>query len=106
MKVCPVCSIKATLAGITANPFEPKPRRTKWITSSGKRCPASPSPIRQKPLRQTLGDLTGDGRLDWVVAQPGLNGFSLGADRSWSDFAAFHAFPAEFFSIHKGNWPT
>ncbi len=50
-----------------------------------------------KPLHQALSDLTGDGRLDWVIAQPGLNGFFLGADRSWSDFATFHAFPAEFF---------
>ncbi|WP_223470261.1 MULTISPECIES: SpvB/TcaC N-terminal domain-containing protein [unclassified Pseudomonas] len=60
--------------------------------------PGIPVADTAKPLRQTLGDLTGDGRLDWVVAQPGLNGFfSLGADRSWSDFAVFHAFPAEFF---------
>lgn len=37
--------------------------------------PGIPVADTAKPLRQTLGDLTGDGRLDWVVAQPGLNGF-------------------------------
>jgi hypothetical protein len=52
-----------------------------------------------KPLHQSLNDFTGDGRLDWVIAQPGLSGFfSLGPDRNWSDFATFNAFPAEFFN--------
>ncbi len=63
--------------------------------------PAIPVADLTKPVRQSLSDLTGDGRLDWLVAQPGLSGFfSLGADRSWSDFATFNAFPAEFFSPH------
>ncbi|MGF6225793.1 SpvB/TcaC N-terminal domain-containing protein [Pseudomonas frederiksbergensis] len=52
-----------------------------------------------KPVRQSLSDLTGDGRLDWIIAQPGLSGFSsLGPDREWSDFATFNAFPVEFFN--------
>ncbi|MHC8322398.1 SpvB/TcaC N-terminal domain-containing protein [Pseudomonas sp. GB2N2] len=60
--------------------------------------PAIPVADTTKPLRQTLGDLTGDGRLDWVIAQPGYSGFfSLGPDRDWSDLASFSAFPAEFF---------
>ncbi|UZE24504.1 toxin [Pseudomonas sp. B21-056] len=51
------------------------------------------------PVQQTLSDLTGDGRLDWLVARPQVSGFfSLGADRSWSDFATFNAFAPEFFS--------
>ncbi|SCW81965.1 SpvB/TcaC N-terminal domain-containing protein [Pseudomonas sp. NFACC05-1] len=52
-----------------------------------------------KPLQQSLSDLTGDGRLDWIIAQPGWSGFfSLGPERNWSDFATFNAFPAEFFN--------
>ncbi|MGN8343413.1 SpvB/TcaC N-terminal domain-containing protein [Pseudomonas sp. SMV71] len=51
------------------------------------------------PMLQVLSDLTGDGRLDWLVAQPQVSGFfSLGADRNWSDFATFNAFAPEFFS--------
>ncbi|HEY0288121.1 MAG TPA: SpvB/TcaC N-terminal domain-containing protein [Pseudomonas sp.] len=49
-------------------------------------------------VRQTLTDLTGDGRLDWLVAQPGMAGvFTLNPDRTWSKFATFNAFPLEFF---------
>lgn len=49
--------------------------------------------------RQFLADLTGDGRLDWIVAKPGTAGFfTLQADRSWSAFEPFAAFPAEFFN--------
>jgi hypothetical protein len=51
------------------------------------------------PVRQALSDLTGDGRLDWLVAQPQVSGFfSLGTDRDWSGFATFSAFAPEFFS--------
>ena len=49
-------------------------------------------------VRQSLMDMTGDGKLDWVVAQPGMCGFfTLAPDRTWSGFAPFGAFPAEFF---------
>lgn len=65
--------------------------------------PKTPVTDTAKTLHQTLSDLTGDGRLDWIIAQPGLSGFfSLAADRKWSNFATFQAFPSEFFSP-KGN---
>lgn len=51
-----------------------------------------------KPVRQSLGDLTGDGRLDWYVCAPGYNGFfTLDPDRSWSAFVPFAASPLEHF---------
>lgn len=60
--------------------------------------PHIPVADSSKPLRQSLSDLTGDGKLDWVVAQPGLSGFfTLGPDRNWSNFVAYDAFPTEFF---------
>jgi len=50
-------------------------------------------------VMQSLTDLTGDGRLDWIVAQPGMAGFfTLNPDRSWSRFVTFAAFPTEFFN--------
>ena len=64
-----------------------------------KQLPAQPLADSRKPLRQFLSDMTGDGRLDWIVAQPGYSGFfSLDPDRSWSGFTPFNAFPLEFFS--------
>ena len=51
-----------------------------------------------RPVRQFLSDMTGDGSLDWVVAQPGLAGFfTCGPDRTWSNYATLAAFPQEFF---------
>jgi Salmonella virulence plasmid 65kDa B protein/Insecticide toxin TcdB middle/C-terminal region/Insecticide toxin TcdB middle/N-terminal region len=51
-----------------------------------------------KSARQSLTDLTGDGKLDWVIAQPGMSGFfTLDPDRNWSNFVPFDAFPSEFF---------
>ncbi len=53
---------------------------------------------RNKPAYQALMDLTGDGRLNWVIAQPGMCGFyTLNPDGTWSDFIPFKAFPVEFF---------
>lgn len=50
-----------------------------------------------QPFHQSLTDMTGDAKLDWVVAGPGLRGyFTLGPDRSWSNFIPFDAFPSEF----------
>lgn len=64
--------------------------------------PAQPVRDEGKPLRQFLSDLTGDGRLDWIMAQPGCSGFfTLNPDRSWSNFATFDAFPLEFFDAHS-----
>ncbi|KPC28002.1 putative insecticidal toxin complex protein B [Pseudomonas syringae pv. cilantro] len=60
--------------------------------------PRIPIADSARPVRQTLTDLTGDGRLDWVAAQPGVAGFfTLNPDQSWSGFATFSAFPLEFF---------
>lgn len=60
--------------------------------------PSIPTVDSGAPLRQALTDLTGDARLDWIVAQPGMAGFfTLNPDHSWSGFAPFSAFPAEFF---------
>ncbi|KAA0974841.1 SpvB/TcaC N-terminal domain-containing protein [Pseudomonas sp. ANT_H12B] len=54
----------------------------------------------QKPVYQALMDLTGDGRLDWIRAQPGVSGFqTLNPDRSWSLFSEFGSFPVEFFHL-------
>ncbi|SIT74808.1 MULTISPECIES: SpvB/TcaC N-terminal domain-containing protein [Burkholderiaceae] len=61
-------------------------------------------PLPQVPVgglgpdtRHALMDLTGDGQLDWVVAQPGMAGFfSLGPDKHWQAFVPFSAFPTEF----------
>lgn len=59
--------------------------------------PNVPSLLPTERGRQALMDLTGDGRLDWVIAQPNLHGFfTLHADKSWSTFVPFAAFPVEF----------
>ncbi|EJM19580.1 virulence plasmid B protein [Pseudomonas sp. GM21] len=53
---------------------------------------------RNQPAYQALTGLTGDGRLDWILASPGTCGFhTLNPDRSWSGFIPFTAFPVEFF---------
>ncbi|WP_223459585.1 SpvB/TcaC N-terminal domain-containing protein [Pseudomonas sp. GL-RE-19] len=60
--------------------------------------PGIPVADSSKPIRQSLSDLTGDGKLDWVIARPGMSGFfTLNPDRSWSNFVAYAAFPTEFF---------
>ena len=57
-----------------------------------------PSADASRAARQVLLDMTGDGRLDWVIAQPGNSGFHrLNADRSWSGFLPFAGFPPAFF---------
>jgi hypothetical protein len=54
---------------------------------------------RNHPAHQVLLDLTGDGRLDWIVAQPGSSGYqTMNADRSWAPALAFARFPLEFFN--------
>jgi Salmonella virulence plasmid 65kDa B protein/Insecticide toxin TcdB middle/C-terminal region/Insecticide toxin TcdB middle/N-terminal region len=57
--------------------------------------PAVPS---MQPVRIALMDIDGDGRLDWLVTQPGLSGcFSLKEGNQWSSFTPFTALPIEFF---------
>lgn len=46
----------------------------------------------------SLMDINGDGRLDWVVSQPGVAGyFSRNPDESWTQFTPLSALPAEYF---------
>ncbi|MBI6856208.1 toxin [Pseudomonas cichorii] len=60
--------------------------------------PKIPVADSSAPVHQALADLTGDGRLDWIVARPGMSGFfTLNPDHKWSGFAPFAAFPPEFF---------
>jgi len=61
--------------------------------------PLIPNADSSKPVVQILTDLTGDGRLDWVVAQPGGSGYyTLNPDGNWSLFKPFSQFPVEFFN--------
>ncbi|CAN7340183.1 toxin [Trinickia sp. LjRoot230] len=56
--------------------------------------PAVPS---MQPTRIALMDVDGDGRLDWLVTQPGMAGcFSLKEGNQWSGFTPFSALPLEF----------
>ncbi|MFD2882690.1 hypothetical protein ACFS4T_04780 [Pseudomonas lini] len=87
-------------------PMRAEGKKIAWLMISGAHYPLSLLPMLQKPMHQSLSDLTGNGRLDWVITRPGLYGFfSLKPDRNWSDFATFSQFPLEFFSALKGNWP-
>ncbi|MFV8800307.1 SpvB/TcaC N-terminal domain-containing protein [Yersinia sp. LJYL362] len=46
----------------------------------------------------SLMDINGDGRLDWVISQPGLAGYySRNPDESWTQFTPLSALPAEYF---------
>lgn len=61
--------------------------------------PTLPTANLRSAVRQSLTDLTGDGKLDWVVATPGMTGFfTLEPDRTWSRFVPFSAFPTEYFT--------
>jgi hypothetical protein len=55
---------------------------------------------RNKEAHQALMDLTGEGRLNWIIAEPGMCGFyTLNPDKTWSGFIPFTAFPVEFFNV-------
>ncbi|WP_129518503.1 SpvB/TcaC N-terminal domain-containing protein [Burkholderia stabilis] len=59
---------------------------------------ALPTVPAMQPARLALMDIDGDGRLDWLVTQPGLNGcFTLQEGNAWSGFTPFSALPVEFF---------
>ncbi|WP_434561533.1 SpvB/TcaC N-terminal domain-containing protein [Pseudomonas sp. Z4-20] len=59
--------------------------------------PSIPIAADHSAAMQVLTDLTGSGHLNWVIAQPGMNGFyTLNPDRSWSTFKDFDSFPTEF----------
>lgn len=48
-----------------------------------------------------LTDLDADGRLEWLVTGPGLNGsFTLSPDGKWSGFIPFTALPSELTNEH------
>jgi len=65
--------------------------------SDWQRLEHAPTADRDKPVHQSLTDLTGDGRLDWLLVAPGMCGyFTLDPQRNWSGFLPFDAFPAEF----------
>ncbi|WP_434595935.1 SpvB/TcaC N-terminal domain-containing protein [Pseudomonas sp. R3-57] len=58
-----------------------------------------PAANRNRAVQQLLTDLTGDGRLEWVTAQPGSSGFrTLTAQQVFADFVPFKAFPLDFFN--------
>ncbi|WP_347901701.1 SpvB/TcaC N-terminal domain-containing protein [Pseudomonas purpurea] len=62
--------------------------------------PTIPVADGNRTIKQSLTDLTGDGYLDWIVAQPSISGFyTLNPDRSWSPFSEFSSFPLEFFNV-------
>ncbi|MEB5890015.1 SpvB/TcaC N-terminal domain-containing protein [Enterobacter roggenkampii] len=60
-----------------------------------------PGPLSVSPVpaeHAVLMDMTGDGRPDWVVTRPGVQGyFTLDADNRWSSFIPLTALPTEFF---------
>ncbi|MBC3778131.1 SpvB/TcaC N-terminal domain-containing protein [Pseudomonas sp. SWRI99] len=65
--------------------------------SEWKRLEQIPLADSSKSVHQSLTDLTGDGKLDWVLAMPGMNGFfTLDPQRNWAGFVPFEAFPGEF----------
>ncbi|MCW1244656.1 toxin [Pseudomonas sp. SAICEU22] len=59
--------------------------------------PSIPVATDRSTVMQLLTDLTGSGRLNWIIAQPGSSGFyTLNPDRSWSTVSDFKRFPTEF----------
>lgn len=78
-------------------PLRGKPNSEQVVYGEGQLLPAMP--VLNGTSRQSLSDLTGDGRLDWVIAQPAMSGFfSMAPNRSWTRFSAFDSFPLDFFN--------
>ncbi|VVO43523.1 SpvB/TcaC N-terminal domain-containing protein [Pseudomonas fluorescens] len=66
--------------------------------SDWERLPNLPNADSSKPLRQSLTDLNGDGRLEWLVTRPGYSVFfTRNPDQRWSSPIPFAAMPTEFF---------
>ncbi|AZF33039.1 Putative toxin subunit [Pseudomonas sp. R4-35-07] len=81
-------------------PLRPQHPRTSNEVTYGAAVELTRLPVADstRPIHQALADVTGDGRLDWLVAGPGMNGFfSLDEQRNWSAYTPFDAFPSEFF---------
>ncbi|SKB35748.1 RHS repeat-associated core domain-containing protein [Luteibacter sp. 22Crub2.1] len=56
------------------------------------------------PARRMLADVTADGALSWIVADPALRGyFTLRSDRTWSAFQPFPSIPMDF-RHHDVQW--
>ncbi|MBL5950222.1 virulence protein [Enterobacter asburiae] len=56
-------------------------------------------PLLQENAR--LFDINGDGRLDWVVTSPGLQGYyRRQPDNTWAEFTPLSALPSEYFHPH------
>lgn len=63
-----------------------------------KELPYIPVADSSKPIRQTLDDLNSDGKLEWGMHSPTMNGFfTMNPDRQWSTFIPYKAFPLEYF---------
>ena len=85
-------------------PIRPAPPHAEDDVIHGPARSLSPIPVADetRQIHQALVDVDGDGRLDWLVAQPGMNGvFSLNEQGDWSTFTPFDAFPQEFFHRHS-----
>lgn len=81
-------------------PLRPQQPRTGDEVSYGAALELTRVPVADstRPVHQALADVDGDGRLDWLVAGPGMHGFfSLDEQRNWSAYTPFDAFPSEFF---------
>ncbi|OEC52093.1 SpvB/TcaC N-terminal domain-containing protein [Pseudomonas sp. AP42] len=81
-------------------PQRPQNPQTRDQVSYGEAVELTRVPVADstRPLHQALADVEGDGRLDWLVAGHGMNGFfSLDEHRNWSTYTPFDAFPSEFF---------
>lgn len=66
--------------------------------SGFKELPSIPVGDRRKPIRQSLSDLNGDGKLEFGYHSPFMNGFiSMTPERDWAQFVPYKSFPVEFF---------
>jgi len=73
--------------GVSYGPWQPLPQSPVGQASSGG--------------NRLLANFSGNGQVDWVVAEPGRPGFfTLNPDKTWSNFIPFAAFPPEFFNKH------